>query len=146
MKRFRNRAGPLPLSSMIQEDKLGKLLRQIADQEVLVRRMVMQGLPKGGRPSARVATCVSARAGGFSRGSEQSVTRSAPESSVNGSSPWAASEPVLRTSAPGAYDGDAYCGVWDTTNKKAGACLFSPTIRPDEDMGPMAVRVNVRKG
>jgi len=30
---------------MIQEDKLGKLLRQIADQEALVRRMVIQGSP-----------------------------------------------------------------------------------------------------
>ena len=28
---------------MNQEDKLGKLLRQIADQEALVRRMVTQG-------------------------------------------------------------------------------------------------------
>jgi hypothetical protein len=30
---------------MILEDRLGKLLRQIADQEALVRRMVTQGSP-----------------------------------------------------------------------------------------------------
>ena len=35
----------MPLSSMMSEDKLGKLLRQIADQEALVRRMVTQGAP-----------------------------------------------------------------------------------------------------
>jgi hypothetical protein len=45
VKRSRNRAGPLPLSSMRLENRLDKLLGQIADQEALVRRMVTQGSP-----------------------------------------------------------------------------------------------------